>query len=115
MRLKSIPFINVEAKHWSELINMNDNTINEPPLVEDFPTQLLQTALINGEMLELPDLPAHSQGVERAVKLVSQASHTVYGLESRHKHILAKTLSREMRPSFISKGYYKESYDNMDI
>src|SRR5215469_6391297 len=39
---------------------------------------------------------------------------TVYELESRHKHILAKTLSREVRPSFISKGYYHENFDCLD-
>lgn len=70
---------------------------------------------MNGETLELPELPSHSLGSERTVKLVSEAFHTVYGVDSRHKHILGKNLNRKMRPSFISKGYYEENYDCLDI
>lgn len=70
---------------------------------------------MNGETLELPELPSHSQGSERTVKLVSEASHTVYGVVLRHKHILGKNLSRKMRPPFISKGYYQENYNCLDI
>ena len=39
------------------------------------------------------DFPAHSQiNVERAVKLLFEASHIVCGQEARHRHILVKTI-----------------------
>jgi len=67
----------------------------------------------NGTELKLPDLPSHSQSVERAVKLTSEASAIVYGQESRHRHIIAKVASHQMRPAFDSKGSYAESYDDI--
>ena len=62
---------------------------------------------------KLTPLPGHSQSVERSVKLVSEASRTVYGLDNRHKSILTKMLGREKRPTFESKGSYKQDYDDI--
>lgn len=63
------------------------------------------------EFVNRPDFPSHSQSVERAVKLTSEISHVVYRFEARHKHILAKTLCHQLRPSFVSKGSYTEGLD----
>ena len=41
----------------------------------------------NNSLLKLPDLPSHSQSVERSVKLVTEASHSYYGFDNRHKSI----------------------------
>ena len=115
-RLKKITAIDFKATHWSKLINLSESGIAEPALMsEGFTNQNLEDALMNGTKLELPDLPSHSQSVERAVKLTSEAAHFVYGLESRHRHILVKVQSRHMRPSFASKGAYSEGYDNLGI
>ncbi|KAK6178315.1 hypothetical protein SNE40_013114 [Patella caerulea] len=114
-RLKRITAINTEATHWSELIKLSQPGICEPALTEHLSDEQLQESLLHGDKLELIELPSHSQSVERAVKLVSEASGTVYGLDSRHKHIQAKVLSRRMRPSFVSKGYYTEKYDDLGI
>lgn len=67
---------------------------------------MLQEALQNGTKLPLPDLSSQSPSVERAVKLTSEASHAVYGLESRHRHILAKVISRKMMSLFAFKSSY---------
>ena len=114
-RLKKITPINTEATHWSELISLSQSGICEPAITEHIPDQVLQEALLNGSKVELPDLPSHSQSVEQAVKLTSEASHTVYGLEARQNHIIARTVSRQMRPSFASKGSYTEHYDGLLI
>ena len=53
--------------------------------------------------MEFPNLPAHSQGVERAVKLTTEALQTVYGQEVRYKLIITKLLYHQIRPSFTSK------------
>lgn len=112
-RLKTITAINTDATHWSELINLSQHGICEPALTEHFSDSDLQNALENGTELKLPDLPSHSQSVERAVKLTSEASVIACGLESRHRHILAKVASRQMRPAFESKGAYDESFDDI--
>ena len=70
-------YINIDATHWSALVNLSQSGICEPALTEDFSDQELQEALLNGNKLELLDLPSHSQSIERAVKLTCEVSHTV--------------------------------------
>ena len=76
----------------------------EPPMTESE----LRESLLNGTKLDSPDLPSHSQVVERAVKLTTETSQTVYGFEARHQHITAKVLSQKLRTAFLSKGSYME-------
>ena len=73
----------------------------------------LQESLLNGTKLDLPDLPSHSQAMEWAVKLTTEASQTVYGFEARHQHITAKVLSQKLRTAFMSKGSYREQFDSV--
>lgn len=114
-RLKKITKINTAAQHWCELIELSQAGICEPALTEAFSEQELEEALQKGNKLELPDLPAHSQSVERAVKLTSEVSHVVYGYEARHKTIITKQLGRQLRSPFGSKGAYKAQFDEMDF
>ena len=112
--MKKIPTINFLAEHWTDIIDLTQLGICEPALTEELTEEDLQEALRSGKKIDLPDLPCHSQSVERAVKLTSEASHKVYGQEARHRHILAKVTSMKMRPSFESKGQYMEEYDILD-
>ena len=105
--------INFKAVHWTDLIDLSVNGVCEPPLTLDFSDDELQNSLLPGEKLNLPDCPSHSQGVERAVKLVMEASHSVYGFEARHQHILANVLCQKLRPGFSSKGLYMELFDSI--
>ena len=82
-------------------------------MTEDYSESELREMLLNGTKLDLPDLPSHSQAVEWAVKLTTEASQTVYGFEARHQHITAKVLSQKLRMAFLSKGSYMEQYDSI--
>ena len=113
-RMKKIPTIDSLAEHWTDIIDLTQPGICEPALTEELTEEDLQEALRSGTKIDLPDFPCHSQSVERAVKLTSEASHKVYGQEARHRHNLAKVTSMKMRPSFESKGQYMEEYDIWD-
>ena len=76
--------------------------------MEDFSESELRESLLK---LDLPDLPSHSQAMERAVKLTTEASQTVYGFEARHQHITAKVLSQKLRTAFLSKDSYMEQFE----
>ena len=89
-RLKRIPTINLNATHWTQLIDLTLCGIFEPPMMEAFSESELRESLLNGTKLDLPDLPSHSQAMERAVKLSTEASQTVHCFEARHQHITAK-------------------------
>ncbi|XP_023347138.1 kelch-like protein 20 [Eurytemora carolleeae] len=80
--------INFDADRWQDLINLS--IAAEPAVTQIFEDQVIIEHLMSGESLDLPDFPSHAQSVERAVKLVSEASSSVYGLEARHKYILTK-------------------------
>ena len=103
--------MNFNATHWTQLIDLTLCGIFEPSMTEDFSESELRESLLNGTKLDLPDLPSHSQAMERAVKLTMKASQTVYGFESRHQHITAKVLSQKLRTAFMSKGSYMEQFD----
>ena len=105
--------INFKAVHWTDLIDLSVNGVCKPPLTQDFSDNELQNSLLTGEKINLPDFPSHSQGVERAVKLVTEASQSVYGFEARHQYILAKVLCQQLRPAFSSKGSYMELFDSI--
>ena len=96
--------INFKAVHWTDLIDLSVNGVCESPITLDISDDELQNSLLTGEKINLPDFPSHSQGVERAVKLVTEASQSMYGFEARHQSILAKVLCQELRPAFSSKG-----------
>ena len=105
--------INFKAVHWTDLIDLSVNGVCEPPLILDFSDNELQNSLLTSEKVNLSDFPSHSQGVERAVKLVMEASQSVYGFEARHQHILAKVFCQQLRPAFSSKGSYMELFDSI--
>lgn len=110
---KTIPNVNWNAGCWNELIDLTSTGVAEPPSIKNMSSEEIQNCLTNLVRPTLPDFPSHSQSVERSVKLVSSASQQVYGFESRHASILTKVSSRKMRPSFTSKSYYSQSYDDI--
>ena len=105
--------INFKAVHWTDLIDLSVNEVCEPPLTLDCSEDELQNSLLTGEKINLLDFPSHSQGVERAVKLVTEASQSVYGFEARHQQILVKVLCQQLRPAFSSKCSYMELFDSI--
>ena len=82
-------------------------------MMKGFSESELRESLLNGTKLDLPDLLSHSQAMERAVKLITEASQTVYRFEARHEYITAKVLSQKLRTAFLSKGSYREQLSSI--
>ena len=53
-------------------------------MMEDFSESELRESLLNGTKLDLSDFPSHFKAMERAVKLTTETSQTLYGFEARH-------------------------------
>ena len=70
--------------------------------------------LLNLNKMDLSDLKCHSQCVERVMKLTSEASHKVYGLEAMHLYIKEMTMSTKLRPSFNTKSVYEQNCDALE-
>ena len=107
IRKFQVPDINLNPQTWVHLINWDSTTMTEPPLVSHLTNeQLLE---IIDKPLIVPHYPNHTQSVERCVKLVTDASRTVYGSNSRDGFIRAKITSRTVMPQFDTKKQFAKS------
>ena len=96
--------INFRATSWTEMIGFKKNS--EPESILRLKDYEIDALIASKEVPNLPKFHSKAQSIERAVKLVTEASHQVYGREARHKYILTKVKSREIRPAFEIKTDY---------
>lgn len=99
-----IPKVNFDAEDWSKLIDTSSLNCHEPPCVRNVSNTELEA--MRDIAAPAPIFPLHSQSVERAVKLTSEASGQSYIWELRHKYIVSKNKCRALRPQFRSKNEY---------
>ena len=91
------------------MIDLTDIEFQEPATTQHLSDAEIFSLTQKDSLCEIPDLLSHLQSVERSVKLVSDASHTIYGYENRPKSIWTKILSRRPRQKFSSKGHYHQT------
>ncbi|KAB0805378.1 hypothetical protein PPYR_02348 [Photinus pyralis] len=106
--------LNINASCYTDLIDWSWGTlvINEPPLTIGLSEAVLLNDFVKNpgtsmRFSEIKSYPCHTQAVERAVKIVTEASGTVCGSDNRDGVIRAKLESRKIMPSFGSKQDYK--------
>ena len=81
--------------------------VTEPPATKKIPDEELQRLITNKEKPScIPSFPCHTQAVERAIKLVTEASSSVIG-EERDGFIHAKMEGRKRLPAFETKKHFK--------
>jgi hypothetical protein len=102
---KKIPDLNFDADNWGEMVRIMSVNCQEPPCV----TKISDEELVDMSSTPAapPCFPIHTQSVERAVKLTTEASRTSYVWEKRHEYIVAKNASRQAREKFKTKKEYK--------
>ena len=100
-----LPGLHFGATCYSKLITWDAETVTEPPLLRDLPDEdldgILQTPLV------VPPYPVHTQAVERAVRVVTEACERVQGEEARHGFIMARIKHRKMLPSVNKKQDFR--------
>ena len=107
MRKFVIPPLRWDADAWWNIIDWSQVQIVEPSILSRISTEMLEQACQTP--MSFPKFPCHSQSVERAVNLVTQASCKVCGGDNRHNHIVSVIASRKARKAFNSKKNYKYS------
>ena len=73
--------ISFDALDYPDMIDWETSQLSEPPLTLILTND--QLIAIKDTSFEVPDYPCHTQAVERAVRLVSEASGSVIGQEAR--------------------------------
>ena len=87
IRKFKIPPLNWDADNWWNIIDWGQVEVFEPALLSEMSNDLLDQAVESP--IIFPYFPCHSQSVERAVKLVTEAAHKVCGADRRHNHIVS--------------------------
>ncbi|KAK4884145.1 hypothetical protein RN001_000416 [Aquatica leii] len=94
MREFIIPNINFEATTYNDLIDWQNCELSEPPILASISNDDLNQLIQTVPEMDLVKFPCHTQAVERHVKIVSKASLSVSGKESRDGYVMAKLQSR---------------------
>ena len=91
----------MEASSLIELINWETEVLHEPI----FTCNLSQMEVSSFKEVPFnpPYFPNHTQSVERAVKLVTEASKSVTGYKNRDGYIRTQIANRTLVPNFKSK------------
>jgi len=82
--------------------------VTEPPLISEIPLNEISSRVFEGntESLQFIRVPCHTQAVERAVKLVTEASMSVCGETARNGFIKNRIQSRQQMAVFNKKSDY---------
>ena len=105
VRKFTIPDLDWNATEWVDIVDLDMVNIFEPSILSDISDEQLENIKI--APYSFPNYPLHSQSVERAVKLVTEAASKVVGEEKRHEHILSKVKARKVRKACDTKRNYK--------
>jgi hypothetical protein len=98
------PKIKENAQTLQDLLPSMEELTLEPPLTKHLSDEELQQLLTQPFISQIP---CHSQGVERCVRTVSEASKSVYGMDARDGYIRAVIKSRNFMPSFQTKQDFR--------
>ena len=78
-----------------------EKELYEPPLTMHLSDEQIRDIIMTP--LNIPNYPSHTQAVERAVKLTTEAASKVVGYKQRHGMICQRVKARQMIPKFHSK------------
>ena len=100
-----MPTLNFEATDYINMIDWHAEAVTEPPVTMQIDGEGLRQMIKEDTtpMLNIARYPCHTQAVERHVKLVTEASAAVCGMEKRDGFIRARLESRAKIPKFDTK------------
>ena len=109
VRSRKTPAINIEATNLLDMVDWNETL--EPPLTCNFTMKEIKSFI--NQPMEVLDWPCHGQSIERAVKMVTEASSKYFGLEKREGAIHLRTQEHSRR--LMAKNESQQDLLNMII
>ena len=95
------PQLNFAATLYVDLINWEEEQATEPPITMKLSEEEILSARLRP--LRLPAYPCHTQSVEHAIPLVTEACLHRAGYCGRHSWIISTAESRQICPKFNTK------------
>lgn len=107
VRTFKIPKLEYDCNDYINLIQWQTVSVSEPPIIAlNVSDSELDDFIETKKLYQIFNYPLHTQSVERAIKVVSEASSQVCGHDSGEGFIHARLGSRERIPKFESKKDY---------
>ena len=97
-----------QAATYAEVFDWDKTKMMEPPLTIGLCDSVIQD--IFHTPLKVKNYPVHTQAVERAVQVVTEASCKVAGEAQRHGYICNKLKHRKQIPCVASKRSFVEAF-----
>jgi len=105
-----LPKLHFDAEEYHEMIDWQAINITEPPTLKRASITDIKTLIETKEKPQgMPNFSCHTHAVERAIKLVTDASAFVVGHENRDGYIKTRIEGRKRLPIFESKCNYNAS------
>ena len=101
IRPYKLPNVNFLAESYTELFDWERTIVHIPPLIQKMTNNEIEDII--DIPLHLPPYMCHNQPVERAVKVVTEASRNVCGEDNRDGFIRQRLKSRKLMPRTNSK------------
>ena len=101
-----IPKLDFSSGDSTNMIDWNEADLTEPPLTARYSDEFIERQIQEKGKLIIESYLCHTQAVERVIKLVTEASSSVCGENSRDGFIRAKLASRARIPKFETKSQY---------
>ena len=98
-----LPELNVKAKAYHQLVNLDSMDFEQPPAVQYLDDATIEQCRSHPLILKHP---CHNQRVERHVKLVTEASVSVAGHDNRDGMICQRIRSRKLMKQFETKKQF---------
>ena len=104
-----VPQLNFEAEDYTELVDWQSMDRCSPPVLKDMSDSEIITCVESRatDKVDYPRFPCHTQGTERCIKLVTQASAAMCGEERRDGFIHARLHSRKIMKQFTNKAQFR--------
>ncbi|GBN06576.1 hypothetical protein AVEN_62671-1 [Araneus ventricosus] len=106
VRIFQVPKIDFKATDHFALFNWKRVGCSEPPLLMNVPFKEIVAMVKVRKKEEWSKYPCHTEAVERCIRLMSEASESVYGEEKRHGFILNRKQSRSLIKQYNTKKDY---------
>ena len=103
-----VPPLKFDANEYYDLVDWQALDLTEPPVTKNMTDIVLRDMIAAKDTPEVlfPRFPCHTQAVERCIKLVTEASAAVCGVNSRDGFIRSPIESQHEMPKFESKRDY---------
>ncbi|KAL7291788.1 hypothetical protein TKK_0014570 [Trichogramma kaykai] len=97
--------LNFSAENYTDLVNLDDICIIEPPLLHYYSEDKLKELVENVGLVfeDITQIPCHAQAVERCIRIVTKSSLAHSSDERRDGKIRATVASRQASSDLSTK------------